>query len=385
MLSCRLWHDLFSSLNLHRLHNQCCSLLQLHNRRMRLLVKWPINSWLVCFFFSLFLFADYGVCLHSSDPSLPFCTTQFEDGKYVLGCNTRPFTTTWSGSDAQTAVIGVVSSALPLSSSAVVPLVTSTTVIQLINSASRTSALVPSLNQSPTSSSALSSPSEPSTLPKKDSISTSRGLIVGVVIGAAAGSIVLLILLFVLYKWWKQRKATFTTNTTQDANDKPHQGNNYSLGPANNEYIEHNNNRNNSHNPSELDEQSHGSTLIGRQQNTLAANGFPPYQPYANTHPYSPQDIQGVAEAPANVPPHAWSSPAISHMTSPTPSNSSLWMVRTPRMAPTGGYVAFTPSSNYSAAGGQPPSSLPQTRFEGRGVGRASELAELEAKEVGSA
>ncbi|KAG9617425.1 hypothetical protein KCU64_g22981, partial [Aureobasidium melanogenum] len=135
----------------------------------------------------------------------------------------------------------------------------------------------------------------------------------------------------------------------------------------------------------ELEEQSYRSTdyMSGPINALDAARGVE-----LSTHnmpgaqPYSPEDIRGAAEAPSNSPP--WSSPSIA-MTSPTPSNSSLWMtpgMGTPK-APSQ-YVAYTPSSIYSASG-QPPSSLPQSRYRGENTTQGYPLAELEAHEVGRA
>jgi len=125
--------------------------------------------------------------------------------------------------------------------------------------------------------------------------------------------------------------------------------------------------------PAELEEQSHRSA-DDNSVSTYAHHA-------ANGHPYSPEDIRGAAEAPSDAP--VQSSPSIA-MTSPTPSNSSLWMTSpgmgTPR-APSQ-YVAYTPSSAYTASG-QPPSSLPQPRYRNVNTGLASPLAELEAHEVG--
>jgi len=125
--------------------------------------------------------------------------------------------------------------------------------------------------------------------------------------------------------------------------------------------------------PAELEEQSHRSA-DDNSVSTSAHNA-------ANGHPYSPEDIRGAAEAPSDA--LLQSSPSVA-MTSPTPSNSSLWMTTpglgTPR-APSQ-YVAYTPSSAYTASG-QPPSSLPQPRYRDVNTALGSPLAELEAHEVG--
>jgi hypothetical protein len=198
-------------------------------------------------------------------------------------------------------------------------------------------------------------------------MASSRGLIIGVIVGAAAGSILLLVLLFIVRKCWKRRRFDAGRGSKERSNPAG-----YSLGSGEDNNTEQTNNSqrdmdsglSNSQGPAELEEQLH------HQANHNAVNG----------HPYSPEHIRGAAEAPFNAP--VWSSPSIA-MTSPTPSNSSLWM-STPGMgtlrAPSH-YVAYTPSSAYSASG-QPPSSLPQPRYRDVNTNE-SPIAELEAHEVG--
>lgn len=215
-------------------------------------------------------------------------------------------------------------------------------------------------------------------------MASSRGLIVGVVIGAAAGSVLFLVLAFVLWKCWRRRRF----GLGKESRDKSNKAN-YSLGSGEDSITEHTNNQNdvahgllNPRGPAELEEQSHRSaddpsgSTNAYDATRSAANNVPGAQPY------SQEDIRGAAEAPANTPP--WPSPSIA-MTSPTPSNSSLWMtpgLGTPK-APSQ-YVAYTPSSVYSASG-QPPSSLPQSKYRGQNTTQGLPLAKLEAHEVGRA
>ena len=209
---------------------------------------------------------------------------------------------------------------------------------------------------------------------------SSRKLIIGVIVGAAAGSILLLVLLFIGWKFWKRRRS----GAGGVSKEKSSQAG-YSLGSGNDSIAEHNNSQRNMgsrlsnlQGPAELKEQSHRST-DDASVSTHAHNA-------ANGHPYSPEDIRGAAEAPSDAP--IQSSPSIA-MTSPTPSNSSLWMTTPgtglPR-APSQ-YVAYTPRTPSSAytASGQPPSSLPQPKYRGGNIAHGSPLAELEAHEVGRA
>jgi hypothetical protein len=207
-------------------------------------------------------------------------------------------------------------------------------------------------------------------------MASSRGMIIGVIVGAAAGSILLLVLLFILWKFWKRRRSGAGGVSNENKAG-------YSVGSGGESLAEHTNSRgdmvsglSNPAGPAELEELLHRSA-DGTSASTHTHDA-------ANGHPYSPEDIRGAAEAPSNAP--AWSSPSIA-MTSPTPSNSSLWMTTpgmgTPR-APSHyvAYTPYTPSSAYSASG-QPPSSLPQSRYRGEDTTQGSQLAELEAHEVG--
>ncbi|CAD0097442.1 unnamed protein product [Aureobasidium mustum] len=135
----------------------------------------------------------------------------------------------------------------------------------------------------------------------------------------------------------------------------------------------------------ELEEHSHRST----DDTSGSTNAYDATRSAANNvpgaQPYSPEDIRGAAEAPAHTPP--WPSPSIA-MTSPTPSNSSLWMtpgMGTPKVpSQYVAYTPYTPSSSYSPSG-QPPSSLPQAKYRGENTTQGLPLAELEAHEVGRA
>ena len=211
-------------------------------------------------------------------------------------------------------------------------------------------------------------------------MASSRALIIGVIVGAAAGSILLLVLLFIIWKLWKRRRSDVGGVSKERSNNTG-----YSLGSGEESSREHTNSQDevvsgspNPPGPAELEEPSHRSA-DGTSVSTHAHDA-------ANGHPYSPEDIRGAAEAPSNAPP--WSSPSTT-MTSPTPSNSSLWMMNpgmgTPR-APSHyvAYTPYTPSSAYSASG-QPPSSLPQPRYRDANTAQDSVLAELEADEVGRA
>jgi hypothetical protein len=231
------------------------------------------------------------------------------------------------------------------------------------------------LATSPSSSTAVNTSTPEPT--QNESMASSRGLIIGVIVGAAAGSILFLVSLFVLWKFWKRRRSGAGGVSKEKSNTTG-----YSLGSGEDSNTEHTNSQHdavsglsNSRGPAELEEQSHRSA-DDTSGPTAAHNA-------TNGPPYSPEDIRGVAEAPSSAP--VWSSPSIA-MTSPTPSNSSLWMTTpamgTPR-APSH-YVAYTPSSAYSASG-QPPSSLPQPRYRDGNTAQNSPLAELEAHEVGRA
>lgn len=205
---------------------------------------------------------------------------------------------------------------------------------------------------------------------------SSRGLIIGVIVGAAAGSILLLVILFIGWKCWKRRRSG-----ARVSKEKSSQAG-YSLGSGEDSTAEHNNSQRDMasglsslQGPAELEEQSYR-LADDNSVSTHAHNA-------GNGHPYSPEDIRGAAEAPSDAP--VQSSPSVA-MISPTPSNSSLWMTTpgmgTPR-APSH-YVAYTPHTPSSAytASGQPPSSLPQPRYRGVNTAHGPPLAELEAREV---
>lgn len=221
-------------------------------------------------------------------------------------------------------------------------------------------------------------------------MASSRGLIVGVVIGAAAGSVLFLVLAFILWKCWKRRRSDSGRESESKSNNAG-----YSLGSGEDSITEHTNSQHdilngllNPKGPAELEEQSHRSIddTSGSTHAYGAAEGVvPSAHNVSGTQPYSPEDIRGAAEAPSDTPP--WSSPSIA-ITSPTPSSSSLWM--TPGMgtlkapSPYVAYTPYTPSSVYSASG-QPPSSLPQSKYRDANTTQGLPLAELEAHEVGRA
>lgn len=209
-------------------------------------------------------------------------------------------------------------------------------------------------------------------------------------IGAAAGSVVFLVVAFILWKCWKRRRSGLGRDPRGKTNNAG-----YSLGSGEDSITEHTNSQHdvvngllNPKGPAELEEQSHRSTddTSGCTNAHGAAGGvLPSAHNISGTQPYSPEDIRGAAEAPSNTPP--WSSPSIA-VTSPTPSNSSLWMTSgmgTPKApSPYVAYTPYTPSSVYSASG-QPPSSLPQSKYRGENTRQGLPLAELEAHEVGRA
>ncbi|KAI4728573.1 hypothetical protein E4T49_03614 [Aureobasidium sp. EXF-10728] len=333
---------------------------------------------------------DYvtGGCVYCSQPSRPFCVKAYRHNNYVFSCSTEKLTTTYVGTATESSISAptggsATPSAAPTPS--LQPTETSTP-----NDSSRSSTLAAeSSAPSPSSLSTSQSPSiavntsTPDSAPSS-SLASSRELIIGVVIGAAAGSILFLALLFILWKCWKRRRSGARKSGEKSSKTG------YSIGSGEDSNAEHTNSQNDvanglpdSQGPAELEEQSHRSaddTSGSTHAHGLAIHNLPSAQPY------SPEDVRGAAEAPANAP--AWPSPSIA-MTSPTPSNSSLWMTTpgtaTPR-APSHyvAYTPYTPSSAYSASG-QPPSSLPQSRYGGGNTAQGPPLAELEAHEVGRA
>ncbi|TIA55223.1 hypothetical protein D6C76_06298 [Aureobasidium pullulans] len=363
---------------------------------------------------------DYvtGSCVYCSDSNLPFCTTQYRDNKYVLGCGTEHLTTTYTntGTDTKSAILAFptavalptsIASALSTTSSSSTPSAapSSTSLATKTSSANDPEApssqpsgelsvspsLLASSTTSPTSPSKAIDTSASTLAASNSSMASSRGLIIGVVIGAAAGSIILLSVIFILWKCWKRRRAAGGRSSKEESNKAG-----YSLGTNEDSVTEHNNSPHgvageqvDSHGPGELEEELRRATerMPGVEHAYSATPGLGSSVQHENHQPYSPEDVRGAAEAPADAP--VWPSPNPTTMTSPTPSNSSLWMVSpaigTPR-APSQytAYKPFTPSSDYSN-NGQPPSSLPRSRYGGGDVTQESPLAELEAHEVGRA
>ncbi|CAD0014586.1 unnamed protein product, partial [Aureobasidium pullulans] len=355
---------------------------------------------------------------HVSDSNLPFCTTQYRDNKYVLGCGTEHLTTTYTntGTDTKSAILAFptavalptsIASALSTTSSSSTPSAapSSTSLATKTSSANDPEApssqpsgelsvspsLLASSTTSPTSPSKAIDTSASTLAASNSSMASSRGLIIGVVIGAAAGSIILLSVIFILWKCWKRRRAAGGRSSKEESNKAG-----YSLGTNEDSVTEHNNGPHgvageqvDSHGPGELEEELRRATerMPGVEHAYSATPGLGSSVQHENHQPYSPEDVRGAAEAPADAP--VWPSPNPTTMTSPTPSNSSLWMVSpaigTPR-APSQytAYKPFTPSSDYPN-NGQPPSSLPRSRYGGGDVTQESPLAELEAHEVGRA
>jgi hypothetical protein len=302
--------------------------------------------------------------LFSSQTNRPFCVKAYQGDNYVFSCGTKKLTTTYVDSGIGT--LTAMPSAAPTTNSQPTKTIAST------NPSSSMSSSVPSVSStSPLATSPSLSTSTSSSTPalaQGGSMADSRGLIIGVIVGAAAGSILLLVLLFIVWKCWKRRRSGAERGAPKEKSNQA----GYSLGSGEDSNTKQTNSQrymgsglSNSQGPAELEEQLHHPT------NHNAVNG----------HPHSPEHIRGAAEAPSNAP--VWSSPSIA-MTSPTPSNSSLWMTTpgmgTPRAS--SHYVAYTPSSAYSASG-QPPSSLPQPRYRDANTTNESPIAELEAHEVG--
>ncbi|CAD0113538.1 unnamed protein product [Aureobasidium uvarum] len=336
---------------------------------------------------------DYvtGGCVYCSESSLPFCVKAYRHNNYVFSCGTEKLTTTYADTATESSIFAPTGGPATPSAAPTTSQPTETSYFNthlpsssVVPKASATS--LPSLSTSPSPSMAMKT-STPGPAPSS-SLASSRGLIIGIIIGAAAGSIILLALLFVLWKCWKRRRSG-AGRTSREKSSKA----GYSLGSVEGEdsIAEHTNSRHdvisdlpNSPGPAELGEQSHRSTddaSASTHAHSVANHNLP------NAQPYSPEDVRGAAEVPANAP--AWSSPSIA-ISSPAPSNSSLWMttpgIGTPR-APSSHYAAYTPytpSSAYSASG-QPPSSLPQSRYGGGNTAQESPLAELEAHEIGRA
>jgi hypothetical protein len=299
----------------------------------------------------------------SSETKRPFCVKNYQGDNYVYSCGTKKLTTTYvdTGIGTSTAMPSAVSTSNSQPTETKASTNPSTSTSLSVSSASSPSSLATSPTSSISASSSTPAPAQ------SGSMASSRGLIIGVIVGAAAGSILLLVLLFIVWKCWKRRRSGAGKVPKEQSKQAG-----YSLGSGEDSNTEQTNSQrdmdsglSNSQGPAELEEQLH----------------HPASHNAVNGHPYSPEDIRGPAEAPSNAP--VWSSPSIA-MTSPTPSNSSLWMTTpglgTPR-APSH-YVAYTPSSAYSASG-QPPSSLPQPRYRDANTTNESPIAELEAHEVG--
>ncbi|KAG9676314.1 hypothetical protein KCU95_g16589, partial [Aureobasidium melanogenum] len=336
---------------------------------------------------------DYvtGGCVYCSEPSLPFCVKAYRHNNYVFSCGTAPLTTTYADTATVSPLLAptdgfATPSAVPTTDAQ--PTQTSSSSIET-SSPSTLMAVSVSAASPPSSASKTTNASTPDPA-QTGSMASSRGLIVGVVIGAAAGSLLLLVLAFIVWKCWKRRRYGPGSISKGKSNKAA-----YSLGSGEDSITEHTNDQHdvvsgllNPKRLAELEEQSNRSPndapgFINAHDAAkgveLAAHNTPDAQPY------SPEDIRGAAEAPSNSPP--WSSPNIA-MTSPTPSNSSLWMtpgMGTPRVpSQYVAYTPYTPSSVYSASG-QPPSSLPQSKYRGENTTQGYPLAELEAHEVGRA
>ncbi|KAH0403556.1 hypothetical protein KCU89_g2015, partial [Aureobasidium melanogenum] len=334
---------------------------------------------------------DYvtGGCVYCSEPSLPFCVKAYRHNNYVFSCGTEPLTTNYADTPTESLLLAPTDgSAAPSAALTTDPQPTQTNPSSRIETSSPSTSMTSSVSStSPPSSTSKTTNTFTSGPTQRSSMASSRGLIVGVVIGAAAGSVLFLVLAFVLWKCWKRRRSGLGSTPRGKSNTAA-----YSLGSGEDSITEHTNNQHdvvnrllNPKGPAELEEQSHRSTddTSGPTNAHNAAKGVElSAHNIPGAQPYSPEDIRGAAEAPSDSPP--WSSPSIA-MTSPTPSNSSLWMtpgVGTPK-APSQ-YVAYTPSSIYSASG-QPPSSLPQSKYKGENTTQGYPLAELEAHEVGRA
>ncbi|KAI5200740.1 hypothetical protein E4T39_05542 [Aureobasidium subglaciale] len=336
---------------------------------------------------------DYitGGCVYCSESALPFCQTRYRDGKHVFGCGVQRLITTFTNTEINSAVLTLLTQSLsPAGASATLTESTDDSRLTEMSSGSSpqtTSAVSPTPSAaSPSSLSTSMSTSKPTNtaIPQptpSSSMASSRGLIIGVVIGAAAGSILLLVLLFILWKCWKRRRS----GAGSKSEEKPNKAG-YSLGPGEDSTTEHTNSQHdvvegtsNSQGLAELEEQS--------QRSNENISGIELTRSNRGHQPYSPEDIRGVAEAPSNN--YTWSSPSMNSMTSPTPSNSSMWMTSpntgTPRLpSQYAAYTPYTPSSAYSPSG-QPPSSLPQPRDRVGNATHESPLVELEANEIGKA
>ncbi|KAK6006240.1 hypothetical protein QM012_006650 [Aureobasidium pullulans] len=335
---------------------------------------------------------DYvtGGCVYCSEPSLPFCVKAYRHNNYVYSCGTEPLTTTYADTATESPVLAPTDgSASPSAAitTIVQPTQTSSSGNNEASPSSTSMASSVSSALSPSSTSKTVNTSSASDPAQNGSMASSRGLIVGVVIGAAAGSVLFLVLAFILWKCWKHRRSGLRRSSRGNSNKAK-----YSLGSGEDSIAEHPSSQHdvahellNPKGPAELEEQSHRSTDDTPGFNN-AHDGTQDVQHSVhnvNAQPYSPEDIRGAAEVPTNTP--LWSSPSIA-MTSPTPSNSSLWTtpgMGTPK-APSQyvAYTPYTPSSVYSASG-QPPSSLPQSKYRGETITQGSPVAELEAHEVG--
>ncbi|KAI5254348.1 hypothetical protein E4T42_02443 [Aureobasidium subglaciale] len=340
---------------------------------------------------------DYitGECAYCSESALPFCQTKYRDGKHVFACGVQRLTTTITKTDINSAALSLSTQSISPASVSAAPTAvpahgtpsietSSASGPQIFPSTSAVSSTASpaslfSLSTS-TSTSKSTNAAGPEPTPSS-SMASSRGLIIGVVIGAAAGSILLLVILFITWKYWKRRRS----GVGRKPKEKPDKAG-YSLGSGEDTTTEHTNSQHdvvegtsNSQSPAELEEQPHRSNEDVSGTASIRSNH--------GNQPYSPEDIRGAAEAPSNN--YTWSSPRMNHMTSPTPSNSSLWMTSpnmgTPRVpSQYVAYTPYTPSSVYSPSG-QPPSSLPQPRDRVGNATQESPLVELEANEIGRA
>ncbi|KAH0361098.1 hypothetical protein KCU65_g8927, partial [Aureobasidium melanogenum] len=337
---------------------------------------------------------DYvtGGCVYCSEPSLPFCVKAYRHNNYVFSCGTAPLTTTYADTATESPLLAptdesAAPSTAPTTNAQPTQTNSPSSIGKSSSSASITSSGSSALSPSSASKTTNASTSDPA---QTSSMASSRGLIVGVVIGAAAGSVLLLVLAFVLWKCWKRRRSGHGSTSRGKSNKAA-----YSLGSGEDSITEHTTSQHgevngllNPKGPAELEEQSHRSTddTPGSINAHDAARGIElPAHNTPGAQPYSPEDIRGAAEAPSNSPP--WSSPSIA-MTSPTPSNSSLWMtpgMGTPKVpSQYVAYTPYTPSSVYSASG-QPPSSLSQSKYRGENTTQGYPMAELEAHEIGRA
>ncbi|KAG9539895.1 hypothetical protein KCU79_g19364, partial [Aureobasidium melanogenum] len=154
---------------------------------------------------------DYvtGGCVYCSEPSLPFCVKAYRHNNYVFSCGTEPLTTNYADTPTESLLLAPTDgSAAPSAALTTDPQPTQTNPSSRIETSSPSTSMTSSVSStSPPSSTSKTTNTFTSGPTQRSSMASSRGLIVGVVIGAAAGSVLFLVLAFVLWKCWKRRRS----------------------------------------------------------------------------------------------------------------------------------------------------------------------------------